>query len=73
MILETVDRIEPARLEDVPEVISDLVADIATISAKLENSLHPQTAAGLAQMVRIMNTYYSNLERIPIILDCIPR
>ena len=61
MILETVDRIEPARLEDVPEVISDLVADIATISAKLENSLHPQTAAGLAQMVRIMNTYYSNL------------
>lgn len=61
MMLETVDRIEPARLEEVPEAISDLVAEIATISAKLENALHPQTAAGLAQMVRIMNTYYSNL------------
>lgn len=31
------------------------------MSAKLGRSLHPRTAANLADLVRIMNTYYSNL------------
>ncbi len=60
-VLESVQRIEPARLEEAPEAISDLVAEIAAASAKLGHSLHPRTAANLAGLVRIMNTYYSNL------------
>jgi Fic family protein len=60
-MLETPQRIEPARLEDVPEAISDLVAEIATAATKLETALHPKTAASLAYLVRIMNSYYSNL------------
>ncbi len=60
-MLQTPQRIEPARLEDVPEAISDLVAEISAAAAKLENALNPRTAASLAQLVRIMNSYYSNL------------
>jgi Fic family protein len=59
--METVQRIEPARLDDVPERIANLVADLSAASAKLEHSLSPRTAESLAEMVRIMNTYYSNL------------
>jgi Fic family protein len=59
--LESALRIEPARLEEVSEAISDLVAEIAAASAKLGNALHPRTAANLAAIVRIMNSYYSNL------------
>jgi Fic family protein len=59
--LESVQRIEPARLEEVPEAISDVVAELAAASAKLGHALHPRTAANLAGLVRIMNTYYSNV------------
>jgi Fic family protein len=59
--METVERIEPARLEDLPEAISDVVADLSAAAAKLGHALNPQTAANLAGLVRIMNTYYSNL------------
>jgi Fic family protein len=59
---ESVQRIEPARLEgEVPEAISDIVAELAAASAKLGHALNPRTAASLAGLVRIMNTYYSNL------------
>ncbi|TIR26199.1 MAG: Fic family protein [Mesorhizobium sp.] len=58
---ESVQRIEPARLVDVPETISDAVAELSAASATLGNSLHPLTAANLADLVRLMNTYYSNL------------
>ena len=61
MAPETPQRIEPARLEDVPEVISDAVAELAATAAKLGSALHPRTAANLADFVRIMNSYYSNL------------
>jgi Fic family protein len=60
--IESVQRIEPARLEDqVPEAVSDIVAELAAASAKLGHALNPRTAASLAGLVRIMNTYYSNL------------
>jgi Fic family protein len=59
--LETPQRIEPTRLEDIPEGISDVVAELAAASAKLGSALNPRTAANLADLVRIMNTYYSNL------------
>jgi Fic family protein len=58
---ETLQRIEPARLDEIPEAISDAVADVSAASAKLDASLNPRTAANLAGLVRIMNSYYSNL------------
>lgn len=59
--LESVQRIEPGRLEDVSEAISDVVAELSAASAKLAHSLNPRTASNLAGLVRIMNSYYSNL------------
>jgi len=59
--LEIVQRIEPARLEDAPEAISDGIAELAASSASLGHALHPRAAASLAELVRVMNTYYSNL------------
>jgi Fic family protein len=60
-LLETVSRIEPTRLENPPEALADLAAELSAASAKLGRSLHPSTASNLAEVVRIMNTYYSNL------------
>jgi len=59
--MESLQRIEPARLENPPEPVADLVAELSASSATLGQSLHPRTAANLAELVRIMNTYYSNL------------
>jgi len=58
---ESVDRIEPAFLDDPPPAVQDAVAELAAQSAALGRTLHPQTAASLADLVRIMNAYYSNL------------
>lgn len=58
---ETPQRIEPARLEELPETITDAVAELVAASTRLAHALHPQTAASLAALVRIMNTHYSNL------------
>ena len=52
---------EPARLEALPANIADLVAELSARSAALGVGLHPKTARHLADLVRIMNTYYSNL------------
>jgi Fic family protein len=60
-VLETVQRIEPARLEQAPEAIADLIADLSAAAATLGRALHPRTAASLRDLVGIMNTYYSNL------------
>lgn len=59
--LENPQRIEPAFLEVVPPRVADLVAEISAASASLTGALHPRAAASLAQLVRIMNAYYSNL------------
>jgi Fic family protein len=59
--VESVLRIEPARLEAPSEAVSDAVAELAAATATLGQALHPRTAANLADLVRIMNTYYSNL------------
>jgi Fic family protein len=58
---ESTQRIEPARLEEPGEAIADLVAELSAAAATLGNKLHPRTAANLADLVRIMNAYYSNL------------
>lgn len=60
-LIENVSRIEPARLEEAPETIADVVANLSAAGAVLGSALHPMTAASLATLVRIMNTYYSNL------------
>jgi Fic family protein len=38
-----------------------VIAELAASSATLGKALHPRTAANLADLVRVMNTYYSNL------------
>lgn len=56
-----VQRIEPARFDYPPEQIADLAAELSAASATLGRQLHSRTAGNLADLVRIMNTYYSNL------------
>src|SRR5258706_201626 len=58
---KSVQRIEPARVEEIAEIITDVVAELSAAAAKLGHTLHPHTATNLAGIVRIMNTYYSNL------------
>lgn len=60
-LLENPQRIEPAALEFVPPRVADLIAEISATSASLAGALHPRAAASLAELVRIMNAYYSNL------------
>lgn len=61
MSTETVARIEPARLEEPTSEIADVVVELSAAAATLGKALHPRTAANLADLVRLMNTYYSNL------------
>jgi Fic family protein len=61
MSAESLARIEPARLEEPTTDIADVIAELAASSATLGKALHPRTAANLADLVRVMNTYYSNL------------
>lgn len=61
-LLEMPSRIEPCLFDDnVPSKIADLAAEISTATATLGSRLHRQTAASLADLVRLMNSYYSNL------------
>lgn len=60
-MMETIYRIEPVTLESVPGPIGDAIADLSAAAAVLAQALHPATARHLAEMVRIMNSYYSNL------------
>src|SRR4051794_22198712 len=61
MSVETPQRIEPARLDETSEAIADVIAELSSASAILGAGLHPRTASNLADLVRLMNTYYSNL------------
>ncbi|HEY2359445.1 MAG TPA: Fic family protein [Phenylobacterium sp.] len=61
MTSEGVDRIEPARLEEPTAAIADVIAELSAAAATLGRALHPTTAANLADLVRLMNCYYSNL------------
>jgi Fic family protein len=58
---ETTYRIEPCLLEQYPAALSDLIGELIRQSARLGGHLHPDTAASLADLVRVMNCYYSNL------------
>jgi Fic family protein len=60
-VVETPGRIEPCLLAETPTDIVDEVASLSGSAARLGARLHPTTAANLADLVRIMNCYYSNL------------
>ena len=59
--IETSQRIEPALLESPPEAVVDAIAELSAVAAGLGRILHPTTASSLADLVRLMNSYYSNL------------
>ena len=58
---ETPARIEPCLLDETSSEILDLVAALSADTNNLGSRLHPRSATGLAESVRIMNCYYSNL------------
>lgn len=58
---ETPSRIEPVLLDEASAEILDLVAELSCASGALGNRLHPRSAENLADLVRVMNCYYSNL------------
>lgn len=62
MTLETPARIEPCGIEEqIPVALTDLVLDIRSAAEGMARRLHPDSAAELRAMTRIMNAYYSNL------------
>ncbi|WP_430450568.1 hypothetical protein [Rhodophyticola sp.] len=61
-MLETPARIEPCFFEEhMPTELADLSVDIQREATGLGQGLHPDSAAELADLVRVMNCYYSNL------------
>lgn len=61
-MLETPGRIEPCFFEEhIPAELADLSVDIQREASGLGQGLHPDSAADLADLVRVMNCYYSNL------------
>jgi Fic family protein len=58
---ETPQSIEPCLLTEPGADILNLVADLSAAAGGLGGRLHRRSAAGLADAVRVMNCYYSNL------------
>lgn len=58
---EPVSRIEPTLLDGAPPKIADVMAELTAKASTLGATLHPRTAQQLASLVRVMNSYYSNL------------
>jgi Fic family protein len=58
---ETPARIEPCLLDTSSPEIVDLVASLSGAAHTLGSRLHPRSAESLAELVRVMNCYYSNL------------
>ena len=48
-------------LDAYPAELADLISELVSASAALGLALQPRTAASLAELVRVMNCYYSNL------------
>lgn len=60
-LLENVARIEPCELTELPPAIADRVVELNVKASRLEGAVPPKAASELAQLVRVMNCYYSNL------------
>jgi Fic family protein len=52
---------EPCLLDETSPAILDLVASLSGATHALGARLYPKSAAGLAELVQVMNCYYSNL------------
>jgi Fic family protein len=61
LLEETPARIEPCLLDNSSPEIVDLVASLSGAARSLGSRLHPRSAESLAELVRVMNCYYSNL------------
>jgi Fic family protein len=60
--METPTRIEPCFFEgEIPASLADLTVEIQRSASALGRGLHPDTLAEAADLVRMMNCYYSNL------------
>lgn len=59
--IEAPTRIEPCLLDETSPEILDLVAELSRLTGRLGGRLHSRSAANLADLVRVMNCYYSNL------------
>jgi len=59
--VETTFHIEPTRLESIPARLADTISEVTLVSTQLSQRLHPTTAASLANLLRLTNSYYSNL------------
>jgi len=59
--LESPSRIEPCQLPHYSEGLADLVSGVRVEATRLGARLHPRSAQSLADLVRVMNCYYSNL------------
>lgn len=59
--METPFRIEPTHLESIPARLADAISEVTHLSTQLSQRLHPTTAANLAELLRLTNSYYSNL------------
>src|SRR5580658_8550007 len=58
---ESPSQIEPCLLDETTPEIVDLVAALSAAASALGARLHPHSASALADLVRVMNCYYSNL------------
>jgi Fic family protein len=61
VLVETPSRLEPCQLPAYSEKLADLISAVTARATTLGARLHPLTAASLADLVRVMNCYYSNL------------
>jgi Fic family protein len=59
--METIGLMEPLLPEQFSPEILDLTVAVAAAASRLSSRLHPRTGASLAELVRLMNCYYSNL------------
>ncbi|MFM8988121.1 MAG: Fic family protein, partial [Alphaproteobacteria bacterium] len=54
-LIETPSRLEPCLIDEARGELLDLVAALPAAASALGGRLHPQTAASLARLVRVMN------------------
>jgi Fic family protein len=60
-LVEAPSRLEPCLLDEARPDILDLVAELSRLTGSLDARLHARSAANLADLVRVMNCYHSNL------------
>ena len=60
-LIEVPARIEPCFLEEARGELLDILTELPAAASQLGARLHPRTAANLADLVGVMNCYYSNL------------